>query len=407
MNLEGSLDAFGLPDVVTLLASTGKSGALGVHRTGAAGRVEGVLWFRDGRLTGASSDRARASLVRRLVGSGAVDDAALRAAVARVTADGLGLARALLDAGSVDPELLAQAATDQALDAVFDVLRWPDGDFGFDQSATDVDDVGLSLDPAAVLDEARARVAAWGRLEALVPGEDCVLSLPVVLHDDPVVTRDEWALLALVDGRRRVRDLVELTGCGQFAVMSTLARLVERGLVHVHDQATPDHVGVVERRLGLLASVEETTEETVVPAAPTRAPEVPAGPGSLGLTAAAALAAARAAQGQPQTQSAPGRSSRPGGEPVPARPEPFLPERRPEHPEPAYASASAPHRGTAYAATSVGGAPATVATSVVEGATARTLAEPVVQSSPEGVIERDPSVNRSLLLRLIAGVRGL
>ena len=44
---------------------------------------------------------------------------------------------------------------------------------------------------------------------------------------------------------------------------------------------------------------------------------------------------------------------------------------------------------------------------VVEGATARTLSDPVAQSSPEGAIERDPSVNRSLLLRLIAGVRGL
>jgi hypothetical protein len=31
----------------------------------------------------------------------------------------------------------------------------------------------------------------------------------------------------------------------------------------------------------------------------------------------------------------------------------------------------------------------------------------MMQTSPEGAIERDASVNRSLLLRLIAGVRGL
>jgi hypothetical protein len=43
------------------------------------------------------------------------------------------------------------------------------------------------------------------------------------------------------------------------------------------------------------------------------------------------------------------------------------------------------------------------------GATARSLTEPaaVGDAAPEGVIERDPGVNRSLLLRLIAGVRGL
>jgi hypothetical protein len=61
---------------------------------------------------------------------------------------------------------------------------------------------------------------------------------------------------------------------------------------------------------------------------------------------------------------------------------------------------------------SVGGSGAT-AGAVVEGATARAWSEPA-QSRPvtdepsaEGVIERDPGVNRSLLLRLIAGVRGL
>ena len=41
---------------------------------------------------------------------------------------------------------------------------------------------------------------------------------------------------------------------------------------------------------------------------------------------------------------------------------------------------------------------------MVEGSSARALAEHV---DPEGAIERDPHVNRSLLLRLIAGVRGL
>jgi hypothetical protein len=49
----------------------------------------------------------------------------------------------------------------------------------------------------------------------------------------------------------------------------------------------------------------------------------------------------------------------------------------------------------------------------VEGATARAWSEPAVsrpatdEPVAEGVIERDPGVNRSLLLRLIAGVRGL
>jgi hypothetical protein len=405
VNLEGSLDAFGLPDVFALLASTGKSGGL-LLRRGAhlPGSVEGAVWFRDGHISGATSDRSRASLVRRVVGSGAVDDAALRQAVARAMSGGVGVARALLESGAVEPELMRQAATDQAVDAVFDLLRWADGDFGFDPAASDADDVGISLDHERVLAEAKARAESWSQLEALVPSPDSVLAVPVVLHQDPEVSRDEWALLALVDGRRRVRDLVELTGCGDFAVTTTLAHLVQRGLLHVRDAAQPDHVTIVERRIALLAGVEAAPADPVDADDPESDGPTSGATGTLGMTAAAALAAARAAQGMPQpgtSGQASGSRPAPRREVVPPRPEPYLPGRRPDHPEPTEPVAPAMHATPARSAFG-GGA-------LVEGATARALTDPTAVAEPvaEGVIERDPGVNRSLLLRLIAGVRGL
>ena len=132
------------------------------------------------------------------------------------------------------------------------------------------------------------------------------------------------------------------------------------------------------------------------------------------MSAAEALAAARRAQGLGAPSGPgvplPGRSRQ---EVVPPRPEPFLPGRRPEHPEPAYAEHAVPAPAPTAPAVPVAApspAPTGVAmggrgtTAVVEGSTARALAEHV---DPEGAIERDPHVNRSLLLRLIAGVRGL
>jgi hypothetical protein len=425
VNLEGSLDAFGLPDVLTLLATTGKTGGLLLRRAagGDRARTEGAVWFRDGRVCGATSDRSRASLVRRVVGSGAVDDNALRQAVARAVSGGGGVARALLEAGSVDPDLLRQAADDQAVDAVFDLLRWREGEFAFDPAATDPDDIGLAVEHERILAEARARVEAWESLVVVIPSADSVLTVPTVLGHDPEVSRDEWALLSLVDGHRRVHDLVELTGAGEFAVTTILARLVQRGLLHVKDAAAPDHVTIVERRLGMLASVEGGAAPAPAPeqaAEPAHAhiEDLPAAPGSLGMTAAAALAAARAAQGLPQPGIPGSAGTRPRHEVVPPRPEPFLPGRRPEHPEPepervAGASAHhAPAHVAAPAAPAYGMPSAPSQPSVsVEGATARSLAAPAPLAAPDprhdAMIERDPSVNRSLLLRLIAGVRGL
>ncbi len=93
MKLEGSLDAFSLPDIFQLLSMTKKTGALRL-RSGAA---EGVVHFSGGAVTGASADARRQSLARRLVGSGAVNDEALRAAVDAVASAGgsLGVGRAL------------------------------------------------------------------------------------------------------------------------------------------------------------------------------------------------------------------------------------------------------------------------------------------------------------------------
>ena len=122
MKLEGSIDAFSLPDIFQLLSFTKKTGGLHLAHEGA----DGVVFFTGGQVTGASSDSSRQPLARRLVGSGTVSDEALSAAVDAASAgDGVGVVRALLEHQAVDAELLRRAATDQSVDAVFDLaLDW-------------------------------------------------------------------------------------------------------------------------------------------------------------------------------------------------------------------------------------------------------------------------------------------
>ena len=79
MRLEGTLDAFSLPDIFQLLSFTKKTGALHLRR----GDVHGVVHFAAGAVTGASADQGRQALGRRLVGAGHVSDDALTQAVER------------------------------------------------------------------------------------------------------------------------------------------------------------------------------------------------------------------------------------------------------------------------------------------------------------------------------------
>jgi hypothetical protein len=442
VKLEGSLDAFSLPDVFQLLSLTKKSG--GLHLTN--GQVSGVVYFADGAVTGAVSDASRQALGRRLVGLGAADDAALRRAVERASSEGAGVARALLEAGAINTALLQRLALEQAVDAVFDLLRWPNGDFAFGMGEENPDDVGLSVAADQVVTEAAARRESWESLSRIIPSPDVVVTMPVVLPEESSsLAPEEWALLALVDGERSVGVLVEVSGAGQFTVVSTLAALVQRGLLVLRDEETPDHVTSVRRRHQLLAPLEAGAQPVEAPAPTLPAATVPGIPaagvvvpdnaipptagGPLGapmpgIPAQPAAAVAAAPSGLPGVL--PG-AHQPGGI-VPPRPEPFLPKRPVDHPEPTRAPGFAAPGTPAPAAsmpqsmpqpttqptsqpaaqsmtTVMAGAPGATTVSGASGPAGAAAA--AVAPSAEAAIERDPTVNRSLMLRLIAGVRGL
>jgi hypothetical protein len=360
MTLEGSLDAFSLPDIFQLLSFTKKTGAL--HITGAA--AKGVVHFATGSVTGAASDVSRQSLGRRLVGAGLLDDTALEVVLEAVRNDpALGMGKAARDAGAVDEGVLHDVVVEQATDAVFDLLRWTHGDFAFMADEANPDDLGVSLNVEEVIAEARRRLEEWESLTKAVPAPDAVVS--VVLKpagDDTSVSADEWALLALADGRRTVAELVRLTGRGEFATVRTLAALVDRKLVTVRraDADATDSVAALLRRQSELSRLEGRPE-------PVRAPEPEPAP------------VARVPE-----------RVRPEVVPdvVPARPEPIV-NRKPEFPE-------EPVPGVRHPA-------AAVRTTTETDGSAAVATDATV--SP--IIERDPSVNKSLLLRLIAGVRGL
>jgi hypothetical protein len=432
VKLEGSLDAFSLPDVFQLLSLTKKSG--GLHLTN--GQVSGNVYFADGMVTGAVSDISRQALARRLVGLGATDDAALRRAVERSVSEGAGIARALVEAGSVDGSLVQRLALEQAVDAVFDLLRWPNGDFAFGMGEENPDDVGLVVTAEQIVGEATTRRESWEALSRLIPSPDVVLTMPVVLPENTTLDRDEWALLALIDGTRSVGDLVEVSGAGQYTVVSTLATLIQRGLLVLRDEESPDHVSLVVRRQQLLAPLEAAAAHAagvpngaVVPDATIPAtaggPLTPAGTIAPTLPPAAPMgvpapAAAAAAPGLLPGAHDPANV-------VPPRPEPFLPKREVDHPEPGRAPGFAsPATATAPAPpmSAPPGAASATGGGLVGGVAGGGLAggglaggglagggsvgvATAAAPAGENAIERDPTVNRSLMLRLIAGVRGL
>jgi Domain of unknown function (DUF4388) len=388
VRLEGSLDAFSLPDIFSLLSMTKKTGGLHLRRSDA----HGVVWLGDGLVSGGASNLSRLSLGRRLAGSDHISEDALSAAVETVgsSAD-VGLARALRDAGAIDDDDLVTLVSEHVVDTVFDLMRWTEGVFEFVVDEPNIDDVGVTRPVEDVVTEARTRLDTWSALDESLSSPATVLSLALHPDVDPKLQRDEWGLLALVDGHRSVGDLVTLCGRGEYSVVVALSELVEKGLVLLSDSGG---VAALQRRQDLVGSLETESASTT-----TMVAEV--------LTDGGSEIADEIDLPVAVVDAGPSEDV----EPLRLAPQTFDTvadddsdddddDADDDGDEGHVAEVSTLPRADEFPA--AGDHPTPLAAAVSGGGMVAATA-----AMPAGAIERDPSVNKSLLLRLIAGVRGL
>jgi hypothetical protein len=196
--LQGDLSSFALPDVLRLLAGTGKSGRLEV--SGPSGWGEVVL--SDGTIT-----------------SGAVERAPHAA---------------------------------EPGDVVFELLRFEGGAFTFDEveGAAGVD--GADVEQAIA--DAEALVAEWADVETVVPSMEAWVALCPELPGDSIhLVADQWRALVAVAGGGSVRDLAGALDLTDLAACRQVKELVEADLVavrpnHAYSEPLrePFHVPTVE-----------------------------------------------------------------------------------------------------------------------------------------------------------------
>jgi hypothetical protein len=274
MRLDGSLEDFGLPDVLQLLSQTRKSGAL--HLAAADEERKGVIRLGEGAINAACSDLRRQVLARRLVGAGMVSDDALSSAAEDVRGGAPSLLRALLDRSDLSHDAVTQLAADQATDAVCELLRWHAGSFSFMVGEEDPDGLILGLSADDLVAEGHRRMQVWPNLTNLIPSPESVLRLAPSPSFDPSCSREEWGLLALVDGSRSVSEIVALLGRSEFAVAGALAALVERGLLTV--DAAGSGFEDLQRRQAIIAGLESHGAVTIADPEPAPEPVAPAAP---------------------------------------------------------------------------------------------------------------------------------
>jgi hypothetical protein len=233
--LRGDLRVVPLAEVLQLLDVQEQSGVLTVERSDA--RVD--IYFRRGRV-----DQA--------IARGVPDEFLL----GRFVLDAELMQRtdfeAFLESRAANPKLIGQqlvklgyladadlktCLTRQSSELIYEILRWRHGRFRFAaglELPPSVIDAALALDVEAVLMEGYRRVDEWHLIERAIDNFDIVF----LRNEDSVsqmgrgrLTRDELAVLELVNGKHTVQEIIRKSRMGSFEVSKMLYRLLSIKLV--------------------------------------------------------------------------------------------------------------------------------------------------------------------------------
>jgi hypothetical protein len=255
--LEGDLTDFTLSDILKLLAFTSKTGRLHLAGDHSRGRVD----LADGRVHDASADATRVPLARRLLGLGLVDGDQLTSLLRE--RDELPtdreLAVDLVSRGLLDAEAASRVLDEQTVDAVFDLLQWTEGSFSFRVGdAPDSGPIEVSSKVDNLLEQAESRRERWAEVTERTGPHDAVVAIRRPDHELGAVELDPdaWSLLALIDGKRTVGELVALTGRGSFHTRGALAGLIERGIVKVEASGEGSPVERLVAHHATIAAIE-------------------------------------------------------------------------------------------------------------------------------------------------------
>lgn len=222
--LTGSLRELPLNDLLQLLGAARHDGV--IEFTGAAG---GLIVLEGGDITLALADDGP-TLAEAVIGSGlSTAEGWDQAHVASM--HGESLADALVN-GGVDPDELQLILRDHTVGALFEFVLPSDTEFAFLEGASHPLGGRFRFPAGDLLAEANERVHVWKVIAASIPSTAMVMRLvPELGNGQITITADDWRVLALVDGRTTIADLIRALGMSAFAVCVVLHRLVQEGAV--------------------------------------------------------------------------------------------------------------------------------------------------------------------------------
>lgn len=232
MELEGTLGAFQLPDVLRFLAMGSLTGILTLTNIE---RMIGLI-IKEGRLIGTTSPNRMLKLGQLLICSAAIRRRDLEEILEyqRDQVEATPLGELLVQRGLVKAEQVRSALELQSKEELWEALSWTEGTFKFEHGVTpSMAHSVFALEISALLDEGATQMEQWREIDRNLRDAERVYRARADLAAMPEMRLkpNTWRVLSLLNGQRSLRALIYLSGLGKFETLCAIDNLLSLQLI--------------------------------------------------------------------------------------------------------------------------------------------------------------------------------
>jgi hypothetical protein len=243
MALEGNLTAFGLSEILQLIAVQQKTGMLTITNLDNTT----VMFFRNGEVVSTRDRRrkARDAFKDYLTRYGVLEHDALVRVAQLSSQSKLDFLDVVKSEGLIEPEELKKHWRAQIQETMHDVLTWEEGSYKFVTSNDLVDGIKTleTFNVEGMLMESMRRIDEFPQMLEMFPSEKLIFSRrgePGGAGPDQEMTRNETFVLSLLDAPATLGDLIGRGRMPVFEVYEALKNLRDKDLLDVEEPQAAD-----------------------------------------------------------------------------------------------------------------------------------------------------------------------
>jgi hypothetical protein len=266
LDLQGNIERFTLPEVFQLIASSRKSGTLGIQKDDSIVMV----YFKDGNVVYGYGPRQTFHLGQLLKERGVISAQQLEEAIGvqAKTENSKRLGEILISRRFIDRTDLERVIKKQIEELLYSLLGWQAGSFKFyeNQFPTD-EEITVNLSVENVILEGLRRIDEMNMVKETLPDLEAVYTISASQAGrERAVTLQaaEWNVMALVDGRRSVNEICKVSPIDRNETLKKLAQLKLSGIITKTEKKERPSSPGLEQMVNRLANLFEDylTEKT-------------------------------------------------------------------------------------------------------------------------------------------------